>query len=56
VISMHEIFTFQKKGISDGKVVGVFQPTGIRPRFLEQLRVSGVHLPNDLFDRAMEVK
>jgi pilus assembly protein CpaF len=56
VISMHEIFTFQKKGISNGKVVGAFQPTGIRPRFLEQLRVSGVHLPNDLFDRAMEVK
>jgi pilus assembly protein CpaF len=55
VISMHEIFTFQKKGIANGKVVGAFQPTGIRPRFLEQLRVSGVHLPNDLFDRVMEV-
>jgi pilus assembly protein CpaF len=55
VISMHEIFTFQKKGIVNGKVVGAFQPTGIRPRFLEQLRVSGVHLPNDLFDRVMEV-
>jgi pilus assembly protein CpaF len=55
VISMHEIFTFQKKGISSGKVVGAFQATGIRPRFLEQLRVSGVHLPNYLFDRVMEV-
>jgi pilus assembly protein CpaF len=55
VISMHEIFTFQKKGICNGKVVGAFQPTGIRPRFLEQLRVSGVHLPHDLFDRGMEV-
>jgi pilus assembly protein CpaF len=55
VISMHEIFTFQKKGISSGKVVGAFQGTGIRPRFLEQLRVSGIHLPNHLFDRVMEV-
>jgi pilus assembly protein CpaF len=55
VISMHEIFMFHKKGISNGKVVGTFQPSGIRPRFLEQLRVSGVHLPNDLFDRVMEV-
>jgi len=55
VISMHEIFTFQKKGISNGKVVGAFQATGIRPRFLEQLRISGVHLPNHLFDRVMEV-
>jgi pilus assembly protein CpaF len=37
-------------------VVGAFQATGIRPRFLEQLRVSGVNLPNHLFDRVMEVK
>ena len=55
VISMHEIFTFHKKGISNGKVIGAFQATGIRPRFLEQLRISGVHLSNDLFDRVMEV-
>jgi len=55
IISMHEIFAFHKKGICNGKVVGAFQATGIRPRFLEQLRVSGVHLPNDLFDRVMEV-
>jgi len=55
VISMHEIFTFHKKGIANGKVVGTFQATGIRPRFLEQLHIAGVHLPNDLFDRVMEV-
>jgi pilus assembly protein CpaF len=55
VISMHEIFVFQRKGISNGKVVGAFQPSGIRPRFLDQLRVAGVHLPTDLFDRSMEV-
>ena len=35
--------------------MGVFQPRRIRPRFLEQLRVSGVHLRNDLFDRVLEV-
>jgi pilus assembly protein CpaF len=56
IISMHEIFVFQRKGISNGRVVGAFQPSGIRPRFLDQLRVSGVHLPNDTFDRVMEVK
>ena len=45
VISMQEIFTFQKKGIGpNGKVLGVFKPSGIRPRFLEQLRDRG-HLP-----------
>jgi pilus assembly protein CpaF len=55
VISMHEIFMFHRKGICNGKVVGAFEPSGIRPRFLEQLRISGVHLANDLFDRTMEV-
>src|SRR5215470_13766424 len=46
IISMHEIFSFEKKGIGpDGRVTGVFQPTRIRPKFLEQLRVSGVILP-----------
>jgi pilus assembly protein CpaF len=56
VVSMQEIFTFQKKGLGpDGKVVGVFQPTQIRPKFLERLRVSGIFLPATLFEQPMEV-
>jgi pilus assembly protein CpaF len=52
VISMQEIFTFQKKGIGpDGRVIGVFQPTRIRPKFLERLRVSGIVLPPAIFER-----
>ena len=52
VISMQEIFSFTKKGIGpDGKVIGVFQPTRIRPRFLDRLRVSGIILPPSLFER-----
>ena len=52
VISMQEIFNFTRKGIGpDGKVIGVFQPTHIRPRFLEKLRVSGIVLPPALFER-----
>ena len=51
IISMQEIFTFNKKGIGpDGKVIGAFQPTRIRPRFLERLRVSGIILPPSLFE------
>jgi pilus assembly protein CpaF len=39
IINMHEIFTFHKKGISpDGKVVGSFQPSRIRPRFRTSCR------------------
>jgi len=52
VISMQEIFSFQKKGIGpDGKVIGVFQPSRIRPKFLERLRVSGIVLPPTIFER-----
>jgi pilus assembly protein CpaF len=56
IISMQEIFTFEKKGIGpDGKVIGVFKPTHIRPRFLERLRVSGIVLPPVLFERETQV-
>jgi pilus assembly protein CpaF len=53
---MHDIFTFVRRGIGpNGRVVGTFRPTGIRPRFLEKLRVAGIVFPADLFDRATEV-
>jgi pilus assembly protein CpaF len=56
VISMQEIFTFNKKGIGpDGKVIGIFQPTHIRPRFLERLRISGIVMPPALFERETPV-
>jgi pilus assembly protein CpaF len=52
VISMQEIFSFNKKGIGpDGRVIGVFQPSHIRPRFLERLKISGILLPPSLFER-----
>ena len=56
VVSMQEIFKFTKKGIGpDGKVIGAFEPTHIRPKFLERLRVSGIFLPPSLFENTMEV-
>jgi pilus assembly protein CpaF len=56
VISMQEIFTFVRKGIGpDGRVLGSFKPTGIRPKFLEKLRIAGVLLPTEIFESVMEV-
>jgi pilus assembly protein CpaF len=56
VISMHEIFSFNRKGIGpDGRVVGAFQPSKIRPKFLERLRVSGIFLPPAMFEQVLEV-
>ncbi len=57
VISMHDIFHFVRKGIGpDGRVVGTFRPTGIRPKFLDRLRVAGILLPAKLFEDAVEVE
>jgi len=56
VVSMQEIFSFNRKGIGpDGKVVGVFQPSEIRPKFLERLRIAGIFLPPGLFEHPLEV-
>ncbi len=56
VISMHEIFSFNRKGIGpDGKVIGTFQPSHIRPKFLEQLRVAGISLSGGVFEQTLEV-
>ena len=56
IISMHDIFSFHRKGIGpDGKVIGAFQPSRIRPKFLERLRVSGIMLPASMFETSTEV-
>ena len=56
VVSMQEIFRFNRKGVGpDGRVVGVFEPTQIRPKFLEKLRIAGIILPHDLFVHTLEV-
>ena len=56
IISMQDIFNFVRKGIGpDGKVIGAFQPTGIRPTFLDRLRVAGILLPAELFERSVEI-
>ncbi len=56
VISMQEIFSFNRKGIGpDGRVIGAFQPSRIRPKFLDQLRMSGIFLSPSLFEQTLEV-
>ncbi len=56
LITMQDVFSFARKGVgSDGKIVGTFQPSRIRPQFLERIRSAGVALPAGLFERAMEV-
>ena len=50
-ITMQEIFIFERTGVdSSGQVIGRFKPTGIRPRFAERLKASGLQLPRVFFE------
>jgi pilus assembly protein CpaF len=51
VVTMQDIFLFKKQGIGEkGEVLGGYSPTGIRPKFAEQLLTSGIRLPMEMFE------
>ena len=55
-VELQEIFTFERTGVdAQGKVQGCFRGTGIRPKILERLRVSGINLPDSIFAETMPV-
>jgi pilus assembly protein CpaF len=50
VVTMQDIFRFRQTGVAaDGQVLGKFEATGIRPKFIEQVMAHGVTLSADLF-------
>jgi len=54
---MQEIFRFDKLGLGpEGKVVGRFVATGVRPKVCERLRAAGITLTADMFDGQVEVR
>jgi pilus assembly protein CpaF len=57
IITMQEIFTFEKMGVNqDGKVVGRFRATGVRPKCCERLKACGIHLAADMFEGVTEIR
>ena len=57
VITMQDIFTFEKLGVTqEGKVIGRFRATGVRPKCCERLKACGIHLPADMFEGVTEVR
>ncbi|MFB3827661.1 MAG: CpaF family protein [Bryobacteraceae bacterium] len=55
-VDMQEIFVFERIGVTDsGKVQGRFRCTGVKPRILERLRVSGIQLPPSVFEETLSV-
>jgi pilus assembly protein CpaF len=56
IITLQDIFLFEKTGISEsGKVLGRFRATGIRPKFYERLKASGITLPQQMFQTVVEI-
>jgi pilus assembly protein CpaF len=49
VITMSDIFVFEKQGIENGKVIGRLIPTGLRPKFMDRIETSGIRLPPSIF-------
>ncbi|GAB4230218.1 MAG: CpaF family protein [Methyloligellaceae bacterium] len=51
VIQMQEIFRYVRKHTDeDGKIHGEFRATGVRPKFLDELKAHGVEIPSEYFD------
>jgi len=56
IVTLQDLYVFEKRGLNpDGKVVGRFAATGIRPKFYEKLLSSGIRLRTDLFEEVVEV-
>src|SRR5205085_6960766 len=56
IVSMQDVFVFEKHGISpDGRVIGAFTATGIRPKFAERLKASGINVPASWFDHSFTI-
>jgi pilus assembly protein CpaF len=53
VISMQDIFTFQRQGLgASGNVKGCFSASGVVPKFDERLKAAGIPLSMNLLEHA----
>ena len=56
-VQLQEIFTFEKLSMSpEGKVIGRFRASGVRPKCWERLRAGGIDLPPNMFEGMTEVR
>jgi pilus assembly protein CpaF len=56
IVSMQDVFVFEKHGVSqDGRVLGAFTATGIRPKFAERLKASGINVPASWFEHSFSI-
>jgi pilus assembly protein CpaF len=57
IIVLQDIFAFKQVGLnSEGKIIGRLVPTGVRPKFYEQLVAADIHIPASVFIEKEEQK
>ena len=49
VVTMSDIFKFERAGYEDGRVIGTLRPTGLRPKFMEKVEAENIHVPAAIF-------
>lgn len=49
VITTTDLFVFEQVGYENNKIIGRLRPTGLRPKFMEKIEGSGIHLPPSIF-------
>jgi pilus assembly protein CpaF len=56
LVTTQDVFVFDRLGLTaENKVKGRFRPTGVRPKFDETLRASGIQLSPSIFQTTVEV-
>jgi pilus assembly protein CpaF len=49
VVTMSDIFKFERAGYESGRVIGKLRPTGLRPKFMEKVEAENIHIPASIF-------
>ena len=49
IITMTDVFIFEQTGYENSRVVGRLRPTGLRPKFMDKIEATGIHLPASIF-------
>jgi pilus assembly protein CpaF len=49
VVTMSDVFKFERAGYENGRVIGKLRPTGLRPKFMEKIEAEDIRVPASIF-------
>ncbi len=53
-VIMQDLFEFKQTGFQAGRVIGMLESTGLRPKFADKFEINGIELPEGIFAGAAE--